>query len=99
MEICVFLLAFCFVAEDTSTFRTAVTALRTTFIYRNHLRVIIVKSAHSTTYEHTHVHTEGEAYSKNTTHGWGFKHGSMALQNMARLLFYGYSLARITQLL
>lgn len=87
-----------FLAEDTPTFRTATIALRTTFIHRNYLRVIIAKSACSATCKHTH--TDTEIHSKNAAARWGFKHKSMALQNWTRLLFYReHSLLSITQLL
>lgn len=88
-----------FWVEDTRTFRTAIIALRTTFINRNHLRVITVKSACCATYKHRHTHTHTEIHSKNAAGGWGFKHESMALKSLARLLFYGDSLLSIIQLL
>lgn len=69
----------------------------------NHLRVIMVKSAHRVSYKHiqctqTLANTHRDPQSK-ITYRWCFKHKSLDLQKMARLLFSGYSLASITQLL
>lgn len=94
-------LAFCFFVEDIPTFRTAIIALKTTFINGNHLRVITAKSACSATYKHRHTHTRmHQVHSKNAAiDGEHLKRESMALQNLARLLDYGYSLLRITAII